>query len=62
MAHARKVRSRRHWYIPDEVLAIAIRLIRHDWSPEQAADWLRLNRVCSISHQTLYRYGWYDRT
>lgn len=59
-ATARRSRSRRRWYFADWQLQMAISLIRLDWSPEQVSCWLRLHRVCSISHQTLYRYIWYD--
>lgn len=37
------------------------RLLRLDWSPEQAAGVLRRSRELSISHETIYRYVWEDR-
>ena len=35
--------------------------IKQQWSPEQAAGWLRRKRQLSISHETIYRYIWRDR-
>ena len=35
--------------------------IKHQWSPEQAAGWLRRKRQLSISHETIYRHIWRDR-
>ena len=57
----RRREARRHWYFSDQELSLAIRLIRLDWSPWQVADWLSRHRILNISHQTLYRYVWYDR-
>lgn len=36
-------------------------LLREDWSPEQVAGRLRLQRELAISHETIYRYVWADR-
>jgi IS30 family transposase len=58
---ARRRESRRRWYFTDQELALALYLIRKDWSPQQVSDWLRKNHILSISHQTLYRVIWYDR-
>jgi IS30 family transposase len=35
--------------------------IKQQWSPEQAAGWLRRKRQLSISHETIYRHIWRDR-
>jgi len=35
--------------------------IKQQWSPEQAAGWLRRQRQLSISHETIYRHIWRDR-
>ncbi len=35
--------------------------LRQQWSPEQAAGWLRRKRQLSISYETIYRYVWADR-
>jgi IS30 family transposase len=61
MTQGRRWKSRRRWYFADWQLGLAIALIRREWSPEQAANWLKQHRIVSISHQTLYRYIWYDR-
>jgi transposase, IS30 family len=31
------------------------------WSPEQIAGRLRRDKVLAISHETIYRYIWYDK-
>ena len=36
-------------------------LLRADWSPEQIAGRLRLERELAISHETIYRYIWADK-
>lgn len=59
-ARARRSKSRRRWYFEDWQLSLVITLLRQDWSPEQAAEWLKRHRILSISHQTIYRYVWYD--
>lgn len=35
--------------------------VRADWSPEQIAGRLRLERILEISHETIYRYLWADK-
>lgn len=57
----RRQESRRKWYTPAVHLQLAMKLLCLDWSPEQIAAWLRRYRVFRISHQTLYRYIWYDQ-
>jgi len=57
----RRRECRRKWYTPEVFLQMAIRLLHLDWSPEQIAGWLRKHRICHISHETIYRYVWYDR-
>ncbi len=61
MAHARLVGARRKWHFHDWQLQLAIALIRCYWSPEQVAGWLKRHRILNISHQTLYRYVWYEQ-
>ena len=60
-ANARRSKARRRWYFTDRELQIAISLIRLQWSPRQVSGWLKRHRILSISHQTLYRYIWYDQ-
>jgi IS30 family transposase len=59
--NARRAQSRRHWHFEDWQLQMAISLIRCYWSPEQVAGWLKRHHIFTISHQTLYRYIWYDQ-
>jgi IS30 family transposase len=61
MTQGRRWKSRRRWYFSDQQFSLAIRLIREEWSPEQVSDWFKRHRILSISHQTPYRYVWYDR-
>ena len=60
MTRGRRTKSRRRWYFTDQQLSLAIRLLREEWSPQQVSDWFKRHRIFSISHQTLYRYIWYD--
>ena len=60
-ARARRSKSRRRWYFTSRELQVAISLIRQQWSPRQVSGWLRRHRVLNISHQTLYRYIWYNQ-
>jgi IS30 family transposase len=60
-ARARRSKSRRRWYFSDAELQMAISLIRLKWSPKQVSGWLRRHHILNISHQTLYRYIWYDQ-
>ena len=57
----RRRESRRKWYFSEWQLNMVIALLRLDWSPEQAAGWLRRYHIFSISHATIYRYVWYDQ-
>ena len=58
---SRRRESRRHWQFSDGHLGIINVLLREDWSPEQISGWLRVWQVFRISHQSIYRYVWYDR-
>lgn len=58
---ARRHQSRRHWHFADWQWRMVSSLIRLEWSPAQVATWLRKYRVFSISHETIYRFVWYDR-
>ena len=37
-------------------------LLREDWSPEQIAGRLRADRELTISHETIYRFVWADKS
>ena len=57
----RRRESRRKWYFSERQLQIVAALLRLDWSPEQISGWLHRHRLFTISHQTIYRYVWYDQ-
>lgn len=57
----RRRESRRRWYFSDVQLQMVASLLRLDWSPEQISGWLRRHRIFSISHETIYRFVYYDR-
>lgn len=40
---------------------MVVPLLRLEWSPKQIAGWFASYRILSISHETIYRYVWYDR-
>ena len=58
---ARRRECRRQWRFSDPHLQMANSLLRLDWSPEQISGWLNRWRVFDISHETIYRYVWYNR-
>jgi transposase, IS30 family len=58
----RRSRSRRNARVTPETWAIVERYLRLDWSPEQVAGFLRVESICSISHETIYVYVWHDKT
>jgi IS30 family transposase len=58
----RRRESRRKWQFSDGQLRMISALLRLDWSPEQIAGWLRVCGIFRISHATIYRFVWYDRT
>ena len=60
-ARMRRSKSRRRWYFSDQELQIPLSLIKLQWSPKQVSGWLKKHRILSISHQTLYRYIWYNK-
>jgi IS30 family transposase len=60
-ARWRRGRSRRNErFGPSDWLQVEA-CIKQQWSPEQAAGWLRHKRRLSISHETIYRHIWRDR-
>jgi IS30 family transposase len=58
----RRTRSRRNARITPETWAIAERYLRLDWSPEQVSGFLRVEGICSISHESIYVHVWHDKT
>lgn len=60
-ARGRRSRSRRNQQFTGADWARIQTLLREDWSPEQVAGRLRLERELTISHETIYRYIWADK-
>ena len=58
---ARRHQARRKWHFADHHWQMVISLLRLEWSPRQISGWLARHRVFSISHETIYRFIWYDR-
>lgn len=61
-ANARRWRSRRNTHLSSEDIEIIELLTREDWSPEQVSGFLKLEKVLSVSHETIYRHIWKDRS
>ena len=60
-ARGRRSRSRRNQRFTAADWARIQTLLRADWSPEQVAGRLRVERTLVISHETIYRYIWADK-
>ena len=60
-ACGRRSRSRRNQRFSTADWARIQTLLREDWSPEQVAGRLRLDRELVISHETIYRYIWAEK-
>ena len=60
-ARWRRGRSRRNERFGPSDWRMVEACIKQQWSPEQAAGWLRRKRQLSISHETIYRHIWRDR-
>ena len=60
-ANGRRSRSRRNQRFDDLEWMLVDSLLQDEWSPEQAAGFLRKNGTVSISHETIYRHVWKDR-
>lgn len=61
MTHGRRVRSRRTPRFTDEEFALVVQLLAKKWSPDQISKALRLQKLLTISHETIYRYIWRDK-
>jgi IS30 family transposase len=61
-ARGRRSRSRRNRRFTAAELQRVRALLEAQWSPEQVAGWLRRHRLLRISHETIYRYIWADKT
>lgn len=60
-ANGRRSRSRRNQRFDDLEWMLVDSALQDQWSPEQAAGFLRKNGTVSISHETIYRHVWKDR-
>jgi len=60
-ARWRRARSRRNRQFGEAEWALVEACLQEQWSPEQISGWLKLWRLLSISHETIYRYVWEDR-
>ena len=60
-ARWRRGRSRRNERFGASDWRMVEACLRQQWSPEQAAGWLRRKARLSISHETIYRHIWRDR-
>ena len=60
-ARWRRGRSRRNERFGPSDWRVVEACLRQQWSPEQAAGWLRRKARLSISHETIYRHIWRDR-
>jgi IS30 family transposase len=58
---ARRHQARRKWHFADHHWQMVISLLRLEWSLRQISGWLAGHGVFSISHETIYRFVWYDR-
>ena len=61
-AVARRRRSRRNQQFGLVEMGRVEALLRQQWSPEQVAGHLRARGELSISHETIYRHVWHDRS
>jgi len=61
MTRGRRGRSRRNWRFGEQDWALVVSRLELHWSPEQIAGRLRRDRLLAISHETIYRYVWYNK-
>jgi len=57
----RRSRSRRNTQFGHEDLKIVKRYLRKKWSPVQIAGTLKKTKMLSISHETIYKYIWWEK-
>jgi IS30 family transposase len=61
-ARGRRSQSRRNRRFGVAEWARVKALLRQDWSPEQVAGWLRRHGLLEISHETIYRFIWANKS
>ncbi len=54
-------KARRYWHYTKDDLKIVRDLLRKDWSPEQISGVLSMYDLLKISHETIYKYIWWDK-
>jgi IS30 family transposase len=59
--NGRRSRSRRNSRFTAEDFALVDDLLGRQWSPEQAAGYLRRQGLLSVSHETIYHHVWRDK-
>ena len=59
--NGRRRRSRRNRHFKSHHLALIVKYLRLDYSPEQIAGTLKRHDLLSISHETIYQYIWADK-
>jgi transposase, IS30 family len=62
MARGRRSRSRRNWHFTERDWSLVNQKLEELWSPEQISGRLARLGVLTISHETIYRYVWDDRS
>lgn len=60
--NGRRSRSRRNRQFGEQEYQLVHDLLRTEWSPEQISGRLRDDGLLSISHETIYRYVWQDKS
>ncbi len=61
-ARGRRSRARRNRRFTAADFRVVRRFLVRQWSPEQVSGYLRRHRVLRISHETIYRYIWTDKS
>lgn len=61
-ALVKRSKARRGFQYSYEDLEIVERLLESKWSPEQISGGLKRSDLLSISHETIYKYIWWDKS
>jgi IS30 family transposase len=61
-ALVKRSKARRGFQYSHKELEIVEHLLRCKWSPEQISGSLRRSSLMSISHETIYKYIWWDKS
>jgi len=60
-ALVKRSKARRGFQYSKQDMEIVERLVQEKWSPEQISGSLNLGGLMSISHETIYKYIWWDK-